>query len=211
MELQMLAPAEYVRIENDPTPYYSVPFLGSLYRKRVTRCLSLLPAGRRVLEVGYGTGVSFLNLGRKFDQIHGIDLHDYAQDVSCSFASAGLNLHLRQGSVLSLPYESDSFDAALAISIHEHLLVEDQQAAFAEVRRVLRPGGCYVIGVPGLNPLMVAAFYALGWKIRRHHHSSEKQVLGTMRQTFRVDAACYHPRLWPRSLTTYVCARGWKR
>jgi len=212
MQLQMLTGDAYCRTgESDPIRFYSFPVLGRLYRNRVARCASMLPPGRRVLEIGYGSGVSFLNLGRKFEEIFGIDLHDKAGQVERSFAGTGLRLNLRQGNILHLPYEDESVDAALAISIHEHLAMAEQLAAFAEVHRVLRPGGCYVVGVPGLNAMMTAAFYLLGVRIHDHHLSSEGQVLGVMRAVFDVDVTHYSPFRWPKSLTTYLCIRGWKR
>lgn len=211
MDLQMLAPREYCRIEADPTQYYHMPIIGRAYRSRLSRCIALLPPGNRVLEIGYGSGVSFINLSRKFDEIHGIDPHDRAEEVSATFVERQLNLQLRQGSVLRLPYADGSFDAALAVSIHEHLQPEQQPIAFAEIRRVLAPGACYVVGVPGMNPLMTAAFLALGWNIHKHHFCSEKQVLNAMGSAFDIDARRYWPAILPRPMTAYVCARGWKR
>lgn len=212
MELQMLATGEYYRTaEQDPIRFYRTPLLGRLYRNRVAGCVSLLPNGRRVLEIGYGSGVSFLNLAEKFDEIHGIDLHHHSEGVRRSFAESGLTPHLRQGSILQLPYEDDSFDAALAISLHEHLQPDQQEQAFAEVRRVLRRGGCYVIGVPGLNPMMTLAFYLLACPIHKHHLTSERRVLEELDKAFGVEVTRYSPAWWPKSWTTYVRARGWKR
>lgn len=211
VNLQMLAPSQYVWMKEDPTRYYYVPVLGWLYRNRIIRCLSLLPEGNKILEVGYGSGVSFLNLGDKYKHIHGIDLHDRNHEVHESFRHTDLHLNLQQGNVFSLPYEDDTFDSALAISIHEHLKPEDQKVAFSEILRVLKPGGCYVVGVPGFNIFMLAAFGLMGWNIRKYHLSTEKQVLASMHDQFAVDTTMYHPSLFPRSMTTYLCIRGWKQ
>lgn len=212
MHLQMLARQAYFPTgDSDPVAYYHLPLVGRLYRKRIARCIDLLPRGRRVLEAGYGSGVSFLNLAEKFDEIHGLDLHNHPHEVARSFHGTGLTLHLRQGDILNLPYEDNSFDAALAVSIHEHLQPDQQHVAFAQIHRVLRPGGCYVVGVPGLNPMMTAAFYALGHNIRRSHHTSETQVLHAMADCFDLDTTQFTPWFLPHSLTTYVCARAFKR
>ncbi len=212
MELQMLAPADYRTTgDADPIQFYRLPLLGRLFAKRVTGCLSLLPTGRRVLEIGYGSGISFLNLAEKFEEIHGIDLHASADEVAGLFAKETVKPHLRQGSITDLPYEDDSFDAALAISIHEELKPQQQARAFAEVHRVVRPGGCYVVGVPGVNALMTLGFYALGCNIGKWHVSTERQVLAAMRETLGVDVVRYRPRICPKSLAAYVCMRGWKR
>jgi predicted SAM-dependent methyltransferase len=99
----------------------------------------------------------------------------------------------------------------VAISIHEHLQPEQQSRAFSEVYRVLRPGGSYVVGVPGLNGMMTLAFRLLGVDINDHHFSSESRVLSAMGERFDVDHAKRRPRLFPRSMTTYMFLRGWKR
>lgn len=212
VQLQMLDADAYHRTgDADPIEYYRVPLIGRLFAKRVTDCLSLLPEGRRVLDVGYGSGVSFLNLAEKFDEIHGIDPHAHALDVEKSFRAAGLTPRLRQGTITALPYENDTFDAAVAISIHEEIPPEVQARAFAEIRRVVRPGGCYVVGVPGVNAMMTLGFLALGCDMRKWHITTERQVLAAMRERFEVDRTKYSPAFLPRSMTTYLAMRGWKR
>ena len=212
MELQMLASRAYSWTgEADPIRYYRLPLVGRLFRRRVARCVSLLPSGDRVLELGYGSGVSFLNLGERYREIHGIDLHNRPGEVARSFAKTELDLHLRQGSITELPYDDESFDSALAISIHEELPPHQQRRAFAEVHRVLRTGGCYVVGVPGVNVMMNSAFYALGCNIGKYHVTTDREVLSLMSERFELDVTDYSPRFWPKSLTTYLCIRGWKR
>ena len=207
----MLAPAQYCHIEHDPTRYYHTPVLGRLYRRRVLRCIDKLPAGRSVLDIGYGSGVAFLNLAEKFHGIHGADVHNSDAEVTESFAAAGINLSLRQASIFELPYNDNTLDAAVAISLHEHLPPLEQHRAFAEVRRVLKPGSCYVVGVPGVHALMTLAFRAIGWNISAHHICTHGQVLGAMSDVFEVDQTTCWPPVLPKRFTAYVTARGWKR
>jgi ubiquinone/menaquinone biosynthesis C-methylase UbiE len=210
MSLQMMPIAAYYQHTDDPIKFYRTPVFGRLYRRRVARCLELLPPGQRVLEIGYGSGVSFLNLAQKFDQIHGIDLHDHADDVAHSFASSNLDLHLRRGNVLNLPFADATFDSAVAISIHEHLQPAEQRQAFGEVRRVLKPGGSYVVGVPGMNLLMTVGLRMLGCDIHQTHFSSETQVLAAMRDHFDVDATRYQRLCGLKRCTMYLSMRGRK-
>lgn len=207
----MLAPAQYCRIEHDPTRYYHMPVLGRVYRRRVTRCIEKLPAGHSILDIGYGSGVSFLALAEKFNEIHGADIHDATREVTESFAGTGINLLLRQASIFDLPYEDNTLDAAVAISLHEHLSPSDQRRAFSEVHRVLKPGGCYVIGVPGVHAFMTLAFYAIGWRINKHHICTHSQILGAMGDVLDVDDATHWPVWMSRRFPAYVAARGWKR
>lgn len=210
-ELQMLAAGEYAwTSEADPIRYYRAPVVGRFFRRRVAKCIELLPGGESVLEIGYGSGVAFLNLARLYPTIHGIDVHDRMSEVARSFSSLSVMPRLRQGSITNLPYESESFDAAIAISVHEELPFDQQRAAFAEVHRVLRPGGCYVVGVPGVNVLMNSALYAIGCDVSKYHVTTDSQTLAAMSERFVIDTVRYSPRFWPRQFTSYVCIRGRK-
>jgi ubiquinone/menaquinone biosynthesis C-methylase UbiE len=83
---------------------------------------------------------------------------------------------LKNGNVLAMPYAENQFDTILLISILEHLRPDEQARAFEEIRRVLKPGGQVVYGVPVERPFMVAMFRLLGYDIRKAHFSTEKQI-----------------------------------
>lgn len=175
--LNLLPVAEYCGVNrNDPIRFYSWPFFGPLYRRRVEQCLAECRGGRRVLEIGFGSGVTFLNLRALYDEIHGLDLTANVADVAALFARHGVTTHLRTGSVLDMPYEADTFDTVLLISILEHLQPTEQVPAFTEIRRVLKPGGQVVYGVPVERRLMQIGFRLLGYNIREHHFSTERDV-----------------------------------
>ena len=212
MELQMLNAGRYAwTSQADPIRYYRLPIIGRLYCRRVARCVELLPPGSRLLELGYGSGISFLNVADRFEEIYGLDMHDRSNEVAASFAHTGIRLNLRQGTITALPYADEMFDSAMAISLHEELPFDQQRKAFDEVHRVLRPGGCYVVGVPGVNVLMNSALYALGCNIGKYHVTTERQVLDAMRERFAIESVEYTPKFLPQSLTTYVYIRGRKQ
>jgi len=179
---------EYVRDDShDPLRFYYYPILGKLYRKRVEMCLNLLPGGGRVLEVGFGAGVSFPNLNARYKEVYGIDLKSDCDAVTSCFAKRGIQTNLCEGSVTELPYEDGKFDAVFLVSILEHLLPQDLHKAFQEIRRVLRPGGVIVYGVPIERPMMVTAFKLMGYDIRQHHFSTEKQVEAAAKNYFTAE------------------------
>ncbi len=176
-ELILLPLNEYKGVDrDDPIRQYGKPIFGRLYRKRVEICLHRCRGGKRILEVGFGSGVSFLNLARKYEEIHGIDLKSNVEEITRLFASKGIQVYLKQGTLLQLPYAEGFFDTVLLISILEHLRPEDLTGAFEEIHRVLRPGGQMVYGVPAENKITRLGFLALGYDIRKHHFSSERQV-----------------------------------
>jgi len=177
IKLKLLPSHAYAGVNrNDPIRFYYWPILGGLYRRRVELCLAECRGGERVLEVGFGSGVTFLNLHDRYQEIHGLDLTADSAQVTAVFQARGIQTDLRNGSILQMPYADNSFDTVLLISILEHLKPHEQDQAFREMRRVLKPGGQVVYGVPVERPLMVIMFRLLGYNIREHHFSTEKDV-----------------------------------
>jgi ubiquinone/menaquinone biosynthesis C-methylase UbiE len=96
----------------------------------------------RALEIGAGTGYFTLNLLRA-----GVVREAVATDISPGMldrlARSAEELELPVETVAcdaaELPFEDDSFDLVFGHAVLHHL--PDLQAAFAEFRRVLRPGG----------------------------------------------------------------------
>lgn len=109
----------------------------------VGRLLASRRLGRRasILNVGAATGRSSEWLGE-----HG-DVCSLEYDQACCEATrARTGLPIVQGSVLDLPWPSDTFDLVCAFDVIEH--VEDDALAVRELLRVLRPGGVVVVTVP---------------------------------------------------------------
>jgi ubiquinone/menaquinone biosynthesis C-methylase UbiE len=177
IRLKFLPKGEYRGVnEDDPIRYYYWPIIGGMYRKRVELCLDECTGGQRILEVGFGTGLTFLNLSELYQEVHGIDLTADIEEVSSVFARRGIKVFLKNGNILEMPYEDNYFDTVLLISILEHLYPEWQERAFREIHRILKPGGQVVYGVPVERPLMVFMFKMLGYDIRKAHFSTEIQV-----------------------------------
>lgn len=176
-KLKLLPYRQYAGVDrDDPLRFYFRPVIGKIYRRRIELCLEECTGGQRVLEVGFGSGVTFLNLNDNYKEIHGLDLNVSVEDVTAVFKARQIETHLQNGSVLSMPYEDDFFDTVLLISILEHLKPFEQMQAFLEIRRVLRPGGQAIYGVPIERGFMVFMFRLLGCNIRGHHFSTEKDV-----------------------------------
>jgi len=198
--LKLLPRNQYVGVNSlDPIRFYHWPIFGAMYRRRVELCLGECTGGDRILEIGFGTGLTFLNLHDSYREIHGLDLTADTAAVQKAFADRGIQTDLRQGDVLQMPYENEYFDTVLLISILEHLKPEDQARAVAEIRRVLKPGGQVVYGVPIERPLMVFMFRMLGCDIRKEHFSTEKDVAAAaekMMQRVRIQQMTSRPPIF---------------
>jgi ubiquinone/menaquinone biosynthesis C-methylase UbiE len=186
VRLKLLPRHDYIGVNNDdPIRFYYWPILGRLYRRRIEICLSECTGGERILEIGFGSGLTFMNLRESYSEIHGLDLTADTTAVQTAFRARGVPVNLQSGNVLKMPYPDEYFDTVLLISILEHLKPDVQAQAFAEIRRVLKRGGQVVYGVPVERPLMVWAFRLLGYDIRQHHFSTHRDVSDAASKTMR--------------------------
>jgi ubiquinone/menaquinone biosynthesis C-methylase UbiE len=169
---------------SDPIRYYYWPLIGRMYRQRVELCLAECNGGERVLEVGFGCGLTFQNLASMYREVHGLDLFADITQVGKFFEEKGIRTYLKNGDVLNMPYPNATFDTVLLISILEHLKPEEQPVAMQEIQRVLKPGGQLVYGVPVERPLMAFMFRVMGVNIRELHFSTEIDVSRSADQAF---------------------------
>lgn len=199
-KLILLPHAGYTGNKNyDPYFLYHYPVIGNLYRKRVELCLDELTGGRRILEIGFGAGLTFLNLRESYQEIWGLDLTADVSAISKQFSELQLDTHLQNGNVLKMPYEDNFFDSVLLISILEHIHVDEQEVAHKEIYRVLKPGGQMVYGVPVERRMMVFLFRLLGYNIRQHHFSTHDDVSAVAERLFR-KVKIYNMRAFPSFL-----------
>jgi ubiquinone/menaquinone biosynthesis C-methylase UbiE len=115
-----------------------------------------LRPGKKVLELGCGTGVFLEKVAACGADIVGIDLSDELLARARTRLAGARNVTLDQGNAEDLPYPDGTFDAAYGSSILHHL---DLAAALAAVHRVLKPGGRIVFAEPNaVNPQVVVMF-----------------------------------------------------
>lgn len=120
----------------------------ALYVWRARRLESLV-GGKpgRVLDVGCGRGLLLEQLRRRGWDVQGTELSEqsaaYPRDV------LGIPVHI--GDLVDLHFPSDHFDAVVLWHVLEH--VPDPAVVLAEVARILRPGGIFLVAVPNFGSL----------------------------------------------------------
>ncbi len=95
----------------------------------------------RVLDVGTGDG----QLARRIQQAHRAHVVgvDGARNQVSEARRRGAEVGYVQAGALDLPFAVGSFDAVVACLVFEH--IDDLDGAVAEVARVLRPGGRFLL------------------------------------------------------------------
>lgn len=104
------------------------------------RILEYLRSDQRLLDLGAGAGiVRYMDFRGKAAHICGVDLDTRVEE----------NPYLDEGRIAageSIPYEDDRFDVVVSDNVLEHL--DRPRQVFAEVRRVLKPGGLFFAKTP---------------------------------------------------------------
>ncbi|MFW6052077.1 MAG: class I SAM-dependent methyltransferase [Myxococcota bacterium] len=130
--------------ERDTRAYYD-DFSGGYERERARgyhamidrlEVASVAPfaRGRRVLEVGCGTGLVLERLSRIADGAYGVDL-----SLGMVRQARARGLPVAQGSITALPFADDTFDLVCSFKVLAH--VPEIDRALDELVRVTRPGG----------------------------------------------------------------------
>jgi arsenite methyltransferase len=106
--------------------------------------LGRLEPGERVLDLGCGAGTDTLIAAQMVGaggRVAGIDMTPemLARARTAAAQMALDNVDFVEGDVERLPFENESFDAVISNGVID--LIPDKDAVFAEIHRVLAPGG----------------------------------------------------------------------
>lgn len=113
---------------------------------------------KRVLEIGCGAGTDSLQFARAGAELHSIDLTSAAVELTRRRLEVyGLDGEIRIADAENLPFPENNFDLVYSWGVLHH--TPDTQKALAEVHRVLKCGGRFVIMLYNRHSLVSLHLY----------------------------------------------------
>jgi ubiquinone/menaquinone biosynthesis C-methylase UbiE len=101
-------------------------------------------AGKRVLEIGFGTGTDLVQFARGGAMVTGVDLTPRSIEIARRrFEVYGLTGEFAIGDAENLSFPNANFDVVYSFGVLHH--TPDTQHAVSEIHRVLKPGGTAIV------------------------------------------------------------------
>ncbi len=101
-----------------------------------------------ILDVGCGGGINIKRMAEKAKKVYGVDYSiesvKLSKEVNENLISEG-KVEIQKGNVKNLPFDDNSFDIVTAFETV--YFWPDIEKCFGEVKRVLKPGGIFLIGM----------------------------------------------------------------
>jgi ubiquinone/menaquinone biosynthesis C-methylase UbiE len=104
----------------------------------------------QIVDIGCGNGnlIHVLQQYLSIAKITGIDLSQESMMNAKKRFSSNNNIDFKVGSINDLPFDNESIDLIVCTEVLEHTFIDTFESSFAEISRVLRPGGYYLASVP---------------------------------------------------------------
>jgi len=116
----------------------------------------------RVLDIATGTGRTSTKLAKEGYEVVGLDLTAEMLHQAMQKQEGTVRANFIQGNAFSLPFATDSFDAAMCCRMLQMIPLEHYLKFGEEVGRILKPGGLMIVEV-------------WNWRYRKVRHWSKVQ------------------------------------
>ncbi len=128
-----------------------------------------LARGKRVLDMGCGTGYGSGELAKQASKVPGLDVSGEALSYAREHFSGSGNVEFVEGSAAAVPLLDRGFDLIVAFEVIEHL--EDWRKLLEEARRLMAAGGQFIVSTP--NKSYYQATRAVSGPNPYHSHEFE--------------------------------------
>lgn len=150
------------------TPYYEAlarPFAHRIWKRITDEVVQRAPHSAVIADLGCGPGtvLRLISMRRPDLRLHGIDIDPEIINIAQKKNEHG-SMTYDVAPITDLPFADASVDIVLSSLVFHHLTAETQRVAMKEIRRVLKPGGTFLLcdfSVPRKKWLMPIAALVL--------------------------------------------------
>lgn len=120
-----------------------------------------IPPGSRFLDIGCGAGYNLVLAKEIGCEVFGIDPNPYLHGVGRVDSGSKISnpLNIIQGSADKLPFQDQSFHVLYCSHVLEH--IRNKDAALNEFKRLLKPDGVLLLGMPTATMAWINLFSQL--------------------------------------------------
>jgi SAM-dependent methyltransferase len=116
----------------------------------------LPPGGHRLLDLGAGFG-RLVDEYEAYDEVTVADASGTLLDAARARLAGDPRIAFVEADAVALPFPDEAFDTVVAVRLLLHF--RDPEPLFREVRRVLAPGGRFILEYPNKRHLLAAIRY----------------------------------------------------
>ena len=181
------------------------PLLRGISRSRFNLVKDLIADrhGKRIMEVGYGSGVFLPELAKHCEEVYGVDVHDKNFEVAEKLAKLGTKATLISSGAEKIEFEDNYFDFIVAVSALE--FVSDLDAVCLEMRRTLAPGGSVLVVTPGQSTILDFGLKLLtGKSAKNDFRDSREKIIPTLKKYFEVKQNTTFPKFKSSPIKLYT-------
>ncbi len=190
------------------TKFFRIPYL-----KRIKMVIKSLGKQKynRLLDIGFGSGFLLPELSRHCDKLYGVDLHKNIPLVKDMLGKEGVEAKILSGNILNLPFQNESFDCILALSVLE--LVDDIENSIMEIKRIARDNATIIIGMPFLNKITEICYdKVIRSKYHRIVHKSDHfKIINFANKYLNIDKTLVYPFFLPINYALFCVLKAHKR
>lgn len=154
----------------------------------------------KAIEIGCGEGLSTQRINNFLPNHYKFEASEYIEHQIADAKTNNPGMKITQESVYELKHKDSVFDVVFLLEVLEHL--DYPSKALKEIRRVLKPGGHIIIGVPRepiwriLNMLRGKYLNDLGNTPGHLNHWSKRALINFTEDHFGEVVAMYSPVPW---------------
>ena len=158
-------------------PYYK-PNISVI--SHIAQCFSSLK-GKKILELGAGSGCDIVELALKGADVYGIDFAEESVKVMKYWAKQKkVSIHVQKGDITQLHYPKRFFDVVYSVGVMEHFI--NPMRLLRDQISLIRPGGFLVVDVPQTFTLytimkhirMAKGTHPFGWETQYSYFDMKK-------------------------------------